>query len=116
MAPMPLLLLEVMDKELAIGRAVMWALGLGLAGYFGAKWRAWLAIPVLAAVAFLAFSVAVELQDPVVGRAILAEEGRFYPILVFGALALAGAATLGGLVHGLARRHARRSSSADRAA
>ncbi|PYP39579.1 MAG: hypothetical protein DMD48_06005 [Gemmatimonadetes bacterium] len=78
-----------MDKHptlLAIwGAAVV----LGLVGYAAARLRRWLVIPVLALIAFLAWSRLGDLADPVAGPAILQAAGRGYLIQACAALALA---------------------------
>ncbi|HYU10005.1 MAG TPA: hypothetical protein VEK77_11560 [Gemmatimonadales bacterium] len=78
-----------MDKQPTL--LALWgaAVVLGLVGYAAARWRRWLVIPVLALIAFLAWSRLGDLADPVAGPAILQAAGRGYLIQACAALALA---------------------------
>ena len=71
-----MLVLEVMDKEPALRTVWGAALLLGLVGFAAARFRHWLILPMLAVIAFLAYSQLSELADPLVGPAIIHEVGR----------------------------------------
>jgi len=87
-----------MDKEPTL--LALWgaAVGLGLIGYFAARFRRWLVLPVLAGIAFLAWSQLGKLVDPAAGAAILEDKGLWYLIQSCAAVALAVTLTLLGLV------------------
>ena len=74
------------------------AIALGLIGYWAARFRRWLVLPVLAVFAFLAWSRLGPLADPVAGPAIIREVGRGYLIQACAALALAVVLAMLGLV------------------
>jgi len=110
------LLLEVMDKELTIPQAAAYAIPLGLIGYFAARWRAWLALPLLAIIAAIAGSVASELRIAEIRAAIREEAGPYYALLVFGLLGAAALATLAGATARIRRRRHFQAGSGERAA
>ena len=93
-----LLVLEVMDKEPTL--LAIWAasLVLGLLGFAAVRFRRWLVLPVLAVIAFVAWSQLGELADPFVGPAIIQEAGRGYLIQSCAAVALAVIISVLGLV------------------
>jgi hypothetical protein len=70
---------------------------LGLIGYWAARFRRWLVLPVLAAIAFLAWSQLGALADPVAGPAIIQRVGYGYLVQACGAVALAVILSLLGL-------------------
>jgi len=74
------------------------AIALGLVGYWAARFRRWLVLPVLTVIAFLAWSRLGPLADPVAGPAIIREAGRGYLLQACAALALAVVLALLGLV------------------
>ena len=65
------------------------AVGLGLVGYWAARFRRFLVLPILAAIAFLAWSQLGKLADPVAGPAIIQRVGYGYLVQACGAVALA---------------------------
>lgn len=73
------------------------ALGLGLVGYWAARFRRVLVLPVLAAIAYLAWSRLGALVDPVAGPAAIHRVGYGYLIQACGAVALAVVCSLMGL-------------------
>ena len=73
------------------------ALGLGLVGYWAARFRRWLVLPVLAAIAFLAWSRLGTLADPVAGPAVIQRVGYGYLVQACAAVALAVVVSLMGL-------------------
>jgi hypothetical protein len=113
---MLLLLLEVMDKELTVPQTVAYAVPLGLIGFLAARWRAWLALPVLAILVIIADTVASELADSAVRAAILQEAGPYYAVQVFGLLGAAALATLAGAATRLYRRRRLQAGSGEGAA
>jgi hypothetical protein len=73
------------------------ALGLGLVGYWAARFRRLLVLPVLAAIAYLAWSRLGALVDPALGPAAIQRLGYGYLIQACGAVALAVVLSLLGL-------------------
>jgi hypothetical protein len=78
-----------MDKQPTL--LAIWgvALGLGLVGFAATRFRRWLVLPVLAVIAFVAWSQLGKLADPLVGPAIIQVAGRGYLIQSCAAVALA---------------------------
>jgi len=74
------------------------AVVLGLVGYWSARFRRWLVLPVLAVIAFLAWSRLGVLADPVAGPPIIQAMGRGYLIQACAAVALAVILPVLGLV------------------
>jgi hypothetical protein len=91
---------EVMDKELTVPEGWVVAALVSVGGYITARWRPWLAAAPLGILVGLGASVALQLADPYVGPAILKEAGASYPLRVYSALVVAGAATFAGVFHG----------------
>ena len=73
------------------------ALGLGLVGYWAARLRRWLVLPVLAAIAYLAWSRLGSLADPIAGPPIIQRVGYGYLVQACAAVALAVVVSLMGL-------------------
>ena len=73
------------------------ALGLGLVGYWAARFRRVLVLPVLAAIVYLAWSRLGSLADPIAGPAIIQRVGYGYLVQACGAVALAVVLSLFGL-------------------
>jgi len=73
------------------------ALGLGLAGYWIAKFRRVLVVPVLIAIVYLAWKHLGALADPVLGPPIIQKVGYGYLVQACGAVALAVVLSLMGL-------------------
>jgi len=73
------------------------ALGLGLVGYWAARFRRVLVLPVLAAIVYLAWSRLGSLADPIAGPPIIQRVGYGYLIQACGAVALAVVLSLMGL-------------------
>jgi hypothetical protein len=73
------------------------ALGLGLVGYWAARFRRLLVLPVLAAIAYLAWSRLGALVDPALEPAAIQRLGYGYLIQACGAVALAVVLSLMGL-------------------
>jgi len=73
------------------------AVGLGLVGYWAARFRRFLVLPILAVIAFLAWSRLGKLADPVAGPAIIQRVGYGYLVQACGAVALAVILSLLGL-------------------
>ena len=65
------------------------AVGLGLVGYWAARFRRVLVLPVLAVIGFVAWSQLGKLVDPVAGPAIIQRMGTGYLIQACTAVALA---------------------------
>ena len=65
------------------------AVGLGLVGYWAARFRRVLVLPVLAVIGFVAWSQLGKLVDPVAGPAIIQRMGTGYLIQACAAVALA---------------------------
>ena len=78
---------------------VLWgaAFGLGLIGYYAARFRRWLVLPVLAGIAFLAWSRLGALADPATSPALLQAKGLGYLIQACVAVALAVTLSIVGL-------------------
>lgn len=74
------------------------ALGLGLVGYFAARFRRFLLLPVLAGIVYLAWSRLGALVDPATGSALIQAKGVVYVIQACAAVALAGTLSMLGLV------------------
>ena len=89
--------LEVMDKAPSLPTIWGAAVVLGGAGYFLARVRRWLVLPVLALVAIAAWAVFGELLDPYVGPGILQEAGFWYVGQICAAVALAVILCVAGL-------------------
>ena len=70
---------------------------MGLIGYWAARFRRWLVLPVLAAIAYLVWSRLWTLADPVAGPAIIQRVGYGYLVQACGAVALAVILSLLGL-------------------
>ena len=94
---MSLLALEVMDKEPGIPGFWISAVVLGGVGYFLARRRWWWAVPILVVLAFSTWGVWSEWTDPVVGPAIAAEAGAWYPYHLIASALLAAGLTLAGV-------------------
>jgi hypothetical protein len=73
------------------------ALGLGLVGYWAARFRRVLVLPVLAAIVYLAWSRLGALVDPVAGPAVIQRVGYGYLVQACAAVALAVVLSLMGL-------------------
>ena len=73
------------------------AVGLGLVGCWAARFRRFLVLPILAVIAFLAWSQLGKLADPVAGPAIIQRVGYGYLVQACGAVALAVILSLLGL-------------------
>ena len=73
------------------------ALGLGLVGYWAARFRRVLVLPVLAAIVYLAWSRLGSLADPIAGPAIIQRVGYGYLVQACAAVALAVVLSLMGL-------------------
>lgn len=86
-----------MDKQPTL--LALWgaALGLGLIGYFAARFRRWLVLPVLAGIVYLAWSRLGALVDPAAGPALLQAKGLGYLIQACIAVALAVTLSILGL-------------------
>ena len=91
---MLMLLLEVMDKEPALGTVWLAAAGLGVLGHRLARWRTWTSVPVALLIVALAAVVWLEWFDPTVGPMMRTEAGASYGWQVAGATALALFATV----------------------
>ncbi len=89
--------LEVMDKEPSLQTIWGAAVVLGSAGYFLARVRRWLVLPVLALIAIAVWAVFGELLDPHVGPGILQEAGFWYVGQICAAVALAVILCVAGL-------------------
>ena len=78
---------------------VLWgaAFGLGLIGYFATRFRRWLVLPVLAGIAFLAWSRLGALVDPARSAALLQTKGLTYLVQACAAVALAVTLSIVGL-------------------
>ena len=78
---------------------VLWgaALGLGLIGYYAARFRRWLVLPVLAGIVYLAWSRLGALVDPSTSPALLQAKGLAYLIQACVAVALAVTLSILGL-------------------
>jgi hypothetical protein len=74
----PAILLEVMDKEASVTDLWVSAVIIGVGGFLLARYRYWLALPVLAFALFRAWGHIGELRDPFVGPEILHEAGGDY--------------------------------------
>ena len=81
--------LEVMDKEPSLQTIWGAAVVLGGAGYFLARVRRWLVLPVLALIAIAVWAVFGDLLDPQMGPGILQEAGFWYVGQICAAVALA---------------------------
>ena len=93
-----ILMLEVMGKEPSLRAIWGGAILLGLVGFFGARFRRWLALPALALVAIVAWTQLGELLDPRVGAAIMQQAGQWYVAQAGAAVALAVILCVLGLV------------------
>lgn len=87
-----------MDKQPTL--LALWgaALGLGLIGYFAARFRRFLVLPVLAGIVYLAWSRLGALVDPATGPALIQAKGLVYVIQACAAVALAVTLSILGLV------------------
>ena len=81
--------LEVMDKEPSLQTIWGAAVVLGGPGYFLARVRRWLVLPVLALIAIAVWAVFGDLLDPHMGPGILQEAGFWYVGQICAAVALA---------------------------
>ena len=91
---MLLLLLEVMDKEPALGTVWLAAAGLGVLDHALARWRTWTSVPIALLIVALAAVVSLEWLDPTVGPMMRAEAGASYGWQLAGATTLALIATV----------------------
>lgn len=89
--------LEVMDKEWSLLTVWLIFLVLGAAGFLLTRFRRWLVVPALLAVALAAWGVIGELTDHHVGPPIVREAGRGYVIQSYLAIAIATVLTIAGL-------------------
>lgn len=78
---------------------VLWgaAVGLGLIGYWAARFRRFLVLPVLAAIAYLAWSRLGTLADPALGPGTIQRVGYLYLVQACAAVSLAVILSLLGL-------------------
>jgi len=74
------------------------ALGLGLIGYFAARFRRFLVLPVLGGILYLAWTRLGALVDPGTGSALIQAKGLVYVIQACAAVALAVTLAILGLV------------------
>jgi len=74
------------------------AVGFGLVGYFAARLRRWLVLPVLIGIVYLAWSRLGALVDPGMGSALIQAKGIVYVIQACAAVALAVTLSILGLV------------------
>jgi len=90
---------EVMDKEASLLEIWTESLVLGVGGFFLAKYRYWLLLPVLGVALLIAWGQTSELLDPFIGTAVIKEAGKTYVVqsCVAMAISLLGP-TIGGIV------------------
>ena len=83
-----MLLAEVMDKMPAI--TIVWSifLALGALGLLLARVRQWLGIAATAFVVLISSMVVIELHDPIIGPAIVAEAGMKYVVQTYAAMSI----------------------------
>lgn len=74
------------------------AVGFGLVGYFAARLRRWLVLPVLIGIVYLAWSRLGALVDPATGPVLIQAKGLWYLIQSCAAVALAVTLSILGLV------------------
>lgn len=92
---------EVLDKALSFGAVVASALFGAVAAFLAARYRPWLLLLVLPPVLLLFAAHLLELTDPFVGRALLAEAGVVYVVVSWVApIGVAAATMLGFYVRG----------------
>jgi hypothetical protein len=78
-----------MDKQPTLLAIWGGAVVLGLVGYWAARFRRWLVLPMLAIIGFVAWSQLGKLADPTAGPAIVQAKGLGYLVQACAAVALA---------------------------
>lgn len=111
-----LALLEVTDKEPPLPWIWFTGLVLGGIGFWSARRWLWPALPIIAYLAVDVLSAHEEITDRFVGPAIVEEAGRGYIVQSYLLPSLAIAATVVGLVWGIARWWRRRAGRGQSAA
>jgi hypothetical protein len=89
MSFLPLLLLEVMDKESPLWFVLVLFGGLGILGLLLSRKRPILAAPIMVLAMIAGVRQLIELNDPYVGSSIRSEAGLSYVILSYAAMAVA---------------------------
>jgi hypothetical protein len=111
MGALGLVLLEVMDKELAIPQLWVTFLFLGIAAAWLARGSVVASLCVGSLIVLMAMGQHAELTDPFVGPAIRQEAGPWYAVHSYAAVAVALAMCLGSCAWTLATRVHRRSTA-----